>query len=170
MKISLIAAMTDNRVMGADNLLPWHLPADLKRFKKLTLHKPVIMGRKTWESLPNPLPNRKNIVVTRDEGYLAEGGVVAGSAVEALAEAGDAEEVMIIGGAELYAEFLPRADRMHLTLVHGDIEGDVHFPAFDPAEWVEKARRDHPADQDHAYSFTFLRLERHKRTKSADTV
>jgi dihydrofolate reductase len=170
MRISLIVAMTDNRVMGADNQLPWRLPADLKRFKKLTLGKPVIMGRKTWESLRKPLPERKNIVVTRDEGYQAQGGVVATSAVEALAEAGDAEEVMIIGGAELYSEFLPRADRIHMTLIHSEIDGDVRFPEFDREEWIEKSRRRHPADENHAYPYTFVRLDRHPRAKTADAV
>lgn len=168
MRITLIAAMAENRVIGMENRLPWRLPADLKRFKRLTTGKPVIMGRRTWESLPHALPDRKNIVVTRDESYRAEDAVVAGSVVEAIAEAGDVDEVVVIGGADLYTQFLPRADRLYLTLVHADVEGDVLFPEYDPEEWIEKSRKPQPADEKHDYPYTFLRLDRKKVEKLPD--
>lgn len=138
--VSLVAALARNRVIGAGNRLPWHLPEDLKRFKRLTMGAPVIMGRKTYESLGRPLPGRRNIVVTRQVGARWNGCEVARSLDDAIALAGDAREVFVIGGAELYAVALPRADRLHLTLIDADYAGDTFFPAFDPADWRETAR------------------------------
>jgi dihydrofolate reductase len=142
--VSLVAALARNRVIGAGNRLPWHLPEDLRRFKRLTMGAPVIMGRKTHESIleqaGKPLPGRRNIVVTRQPGARFEGCEVAGSLDTALALAGDAPEVFVIGGAELYRLALPRADRLYLTLIDADYDGDTFFPDFDPADWRETAR------------------------------
>lgn len=151
--IMLILARADNGVIGRDGGLPWHLPADLKRFKALTMGKPMIMGRKTFESFPAPLPGRRHIVLTRDRDWSAEGAEVAHTVEEALALAGD--ETMVIGGAEVFALFLDRADRVELTEVHRDTEGDVSVPVF--AGWREIAREDHAAEGERpAYSFVTL--------------
>jgi len=140
-------------VIGRDGRLPWHLPADLKRFKAQTLGRPMIMGRKTFESFPAPLPGRRHIVLTRDRGWSAEGAEVAHSVEEALALAGD--DVAVIGGAEVFALFLDRADRIELTEVHAEPVGDATVPPF--AGWRETAREDHPADGERpAYSFVTL--------------
>jgi len=150
--ISLVLARADNGVIGKNGALPWRLPDDLRRFKQLTLGKPCVMGRRTWESLPKkPLPGRENIVVTRDEHFRAEGAVVVHSLDEALAR--DADEICVIGGAEIYAAVLPRAARIHLTQVHGDVEGDTRMPDFDRAVWQETMREDHE-------SFSYVTLER----------
>jgi dihydrofolate reductase len=156
--LSLIAALSENGVIGRDNGLPWRLPADLAHFKRLTLGKPMVMGRRTWESLPGLLPGRPHIVVTRSPGYDAPGAQVARGPDEALALAGEVDEVMLIGGAGLYAAMLPSVARMYLTRVHAEIDGDAHFPPFDPAAWREVAREDHAADakNPHAYSFVTL--------------
>ena len=159
--LSIIAALSRNRVIGKDNQLPWRLPADLKHFKAVTLGKPVIMGRKTFESIGKPLPGRDNIVVSRDPQYQADGGiVVAHSLDEALAHTHAAAEVMLIGGAQLYAQALPRAQRLYLTLIHADIDGDAHFPDYDPAAWRETAREDHAPDENNPYPYSFVILER----------
>ncbi len=160
--ISFVVARADNGVIGRDNALPWHLPADLKHFKRLTVGKPVVMGRKTFESIGKPLPGRHNIVLTRDAGWRAEGVTVVANLAEAVAAAGldpktRAEEVMIIGGAAVYAEALPIATRVYLTEVHAAPEGDTSLPPFDPARWRETAREDHPAEEGRpAYSFVTL--------------
>ncbi len=158
--ITLIAAVGENRVIGCDNRLPWHLPADLRHFKALTLGKPIVMGRLTWESLPGLLPQRRHIVLTRDPDYHAEGCEVAHSVDEALAAAGNAPEIMVVGGSALYAAMLPLAGRMQLTRVRGHFEGDARFPEYDPAEWREVAREDHPADSRNPHPYSFLTLER----------
>ena len=158
--ISLIAAMAENRVIGRDNSLPWRLPADLKHFKALTVGKPIVMGRKTWESLPGLLPDRHHIVITGNESYQAEGCSVVHTVEEALAVAGDAPEVMIVGGAAFYEQMLPRAQRIYLTLVHAEIEGDAWFPAYDADEWQELEREHYPADEKNPYAYTFLTLQR----------
>lgn len=158
--LSLIAAMSDNRVIGRDNRLPWHLPADLARFKRLTMGKPIVMGRLTWESLPGLLPHRTHIVVTRDADYAAEGALVAGSIDGALRLAADADEIMVVGGANLYAQTLPRATRLYLTLVHAEVAGDTCFPAFDEADWREVSREAHAADERNPYAYSFVMLER----------
>lgn len=140
----LIYARADNGVIGRDNGLPWRLPADLRRFKALTMHKPMVMGRKTFESLPGLLPGRRHIVLTRDAGWQAPGAEVAASVADALALAGPGE-VAVIGGAQVYAQFLPLAERVELTEVHGDFAGDTTMPPLDGG-WVEQARAEHPAD------------------------
>lgn len=150
--IALIVAMAANRVIGRDNALPWHVPADLSHFKKLTLGKTVVMGRKTFQSIGRPLPNRHNIVVTRDPDWRADGVTVAHSLSEALARA-VGEEIMVIGGAGLYAESLPFAGRIYLTEIEAAPEGDTHFPELGP-DWREMARERHPGDP--AYSFVLL--------------
>ncbi len=153
--LTLVVAVADNGVIGRENGLPWHLPEDLKRFKRVTLGKPVVMGRKTFESIGRPLPGRQNIVVTRDPSYRREGVTVVNDVDAALLAAGDAAEVMIIGGAELFRAFLPRAGRVHLTRVHGNVAGDVHWPPLDEGRWQRVQRESHPADERHAYPMTF---------------
>jgi len=160
-RISLIAAMTDDRVIGIGNRLPWKLPADMRWFRRHTLGKPIVMGRKTFESFgAKPLPERLNIVITRDPDYRAEGAVVVHDIDAALRAAGEADEVLIIGGASFYEQMLPRADRLYLTFVHADIEGDAWFPEFDPSAWHEIHREDHPADEKNPYPYSFVILER----------
>lgn len=157
--ISLIAALDDNRLIGRDNALPWRLPNDLKFFKRSTLDKIVLMGRKTWDSLGRPLPQRDNWVLTRDRGFAPEGARVFHDLAQALAAAGE-RELVIIGGAELYRQALPRVGRMYLTEVHGRFEGDAWFPEFDAAAWREIAREDHPADEKHACAYSFVSYDR----------
>jgi dihydrofolate reductase len=160
MKLSLIVAMADNHVIGHNNRLPWHLPADLKHFRAITLGKPVLMGRKTWESIGRPLPGRTNIVITRNADYLAADCVVVHSLDEALRAAGSAAEVMVIGGAELYRQALPQADTLYLTLVHGEFEGDTRFPDWQPDDWRETKRIDHGPDDRNPHAYSFITLER----------
>ncbi len=154
----LIAARADNGVIGRDNALPWRIPADLRRFKALTMGKPMIMGRKTFASLPGLLPGRRHIVLTRDNGWTAPGAERAGSIGEALRLASEASEIAVIGGAEIYALFLPLADRIELTEVHGEFAGDAFMPPLD-AEWRESLREDHPALGD-VPAHSFVTLER----------
>jgi len=158
--ISLIVAVADNGVIGRGNALPWHLPEDLKRFKRLTMGKPIIMGRKTFESIGKPLPGRQNIVVTRDPDYRRDGITVVHDAASALRAAGQVPEIMVIGGAELFRSLLPRAARVHLTRVHGNIEGDVRWPELDLREWQVVAREERAADDRHAHDMSFEVLER----------
>ena len=151
--VSLVVARARNGVIGRDGGLPWHLPADLRRFKALTLGRPMVMGRKTFESFPAPLPGRRHIVLTRDRGWSAAGAEVAHSVNDALALAGG--DVSVIGGAEVFALFLDRADRVELTEVHAAVEGDTIVPAFDG--WHEVAREDHAADGERpGHSFVTL--------------
>lgn len=166
MRIALIWAMATNGVIGRDNKLPWHLPRDLQYFKRVTSGKPVIMGRKTHQSIGRPLPDRVNIVVTRDPAFAAEGVTVVRSLDEAFEQA-EAEtvntgvdEVIVMGGAEIYAQALPRADRLYVTLVHAEVEGDTYFPAIDLADYREVAREDCPAEGPNPYDYSFLVLER----------
>lgn len=160
-RISLIAAMSRNRVIGVDNRLPWRLPADLRHFQRTTLGKPVIMGRRTFESIAKkPLPGRRNIVLSRDGSLATLGVEVVASAEEALTLLDDATEVMIVGGSGVYEAFLPRAHRIYLTLVDEEFEGDAHFPEFDLGDWVETERIDHQPDERHAYPYSFLTLDR----------
>lgn len=152
--ITLYLARADNGVIGKDGRMPWHLPADLKRFKALTMGKPMVMGRKTFESFPSPLPGRRHIVLTRDPAWAAPGAELAHSVEEALALAGDGD-VAVIGGAEIYALFTPLADRVELTEVHIAPDGDTTVPPF--TGWREAAREAHPADAARpAYSFVTL--------------
>lgn len=160
MRISLIVAMASNRVIGVGNRMPWHLSADLKRFRALTWGKPILMGRKTHESIGRPLPGRLNLVLTRDPGYRAEGCTVVHDFAEALrALPPNTEELMIIGGARLYTEFLPSAQRLYITQIHREFEGDVYFPAYDASAWREIERVDVTNDPTVDFSYSFLILE-----------
>lgn len=158
--ISIIVAISENGVIGSDNRLPWHLPDDLKRFKALSLGKPIVMGRRTFESIGRPLPGRTTIVVSRQPGLAIAGTVVAQSLDAALAAAGTAPEVVVIGGAEIFRQALPRTDVIHLTRVHARIAGDVVFPELEPGKWRETAVEHHAADERHQYAFTFVTLHR----------
>ncbi len=159
MIISLIAAMDKNRLIGRENGMPWHLPADFNHFKDITLGKPVIMGRKTFESLGKPLPGRKNIVVSRT-GYESAGAVVVSSIDQAIAEANNAAEVMVIGGAALYQQMITAAHRMYLTHVDGEFEGDTWFPAFEVKNWRIVSEKKYAADERNNYAFTIRFYER----------
>jgi dihydrofolate reductase len=158
-RLAVVAALARNGVIGRDNRLPWHLPDDLRHFKRLTLGRPIVMGRRTFESLPGLLPDRTHVVVTRNPAYSAPGAVVVRSLDEAIAKAGG-DEVLVVGGAALYAQALPRAQRLYLTRIDADIAGDAHFPPVDWGEWREVAREEHGTDAKHAYAFAFVTLER----------
>jgi len=158
--LSLIAALDRNRVIGRDGDLPWRLPDDLRHFKRLTLGKTVLMGRKTWDSLGRPLPERANWVISRDPGFRAEGARVFQSLDEALRAHDAAQELMVIGGAQLYRQLLSQADRLYLTEVDAQVDGDAQFPPFDRALWREISREAHAADERHAYPFAFVTLDR----------
>jgi dihydrofolate reductase len=158
--LSLIVAMTRDRVIGRDNDLPWRLSEDLKRFKRITTGKPIIMGRKTYDSIGRPLPNRLNIVVTRSAEFKAPGCTVVHSLDDALAAAGDVEEVLVIGGATLYEEALPRADRLYLTWVEADVAGDTFFPTFDVSGWRVEEDMQLPADEKNEHPTTYQVLAR----------
>lgn len=157
--VTLIVAAAAG-VIGRDNAMPWHLPADLAHFKLLTWGKPIVMGRKTFEAIGKPLPGRRNIVVTRDPGWSAAGVTVAHSLDAAIAACGAVPEVMVIGGAQLYAAALPRATRIHYTEIHAVIDGDTMFPELDRGGWREVARQEHAADARNAHAMSFLTLER----------
>jgi dihydrofolate reductase len=160
-RISLVLAMATNGAIGLNGAMPWRIPEDMKHFKAVTMGKPIVMGRKTWDSFPKkPLPGRANIVITRDANWRGDGAVVAHSLDEALAEAGEADEIAVIGGAEIYKLALPRADLVHLTQVHRDFAGDTHMPLFDAAHWRETAREDHATPEGLAYSFVTLERRR----------
>jgi dihydrofolate reductase len=160
MIISIIVAVAENGVIGSDNRLPWRLPDDLKRFKALSLGKPVVMGRRTFESIGRPLPGRTNIIVSRQPGLAIEGAIVAPSLDAAISAAGAVPEVVVIGGADIFRLALPRTDTIHLTRVHGRVAGDVRFPELDPAMWRETAVEHHTADERHQYAFSFVTLQR----------
>ncbi len=166
MRIAMIWAMAENRVIGRNNNLPWHLPNDLKYFKKLTTGKPVIMGRKTYESIGKPLPNRINIVITRDETFKADGVKVVNSVQDALdlAEAecliSGGEEVIVMGGEQIYKLCLPHADRLYITFVHANVDGDAFFPEFDLTAYSEIGREDFQADGPNPYDYSFCIFER----------
>jgi dihydrofolate reductase len=158
--ISIIAAVAKNGVIGVDNNLPWRLSADLQHFKSLTMGKPIIMGRRTWESLPGVLPGRRHIVVTRNRDYQADGCELVYSVDEALHIVGEEPEVMIVGGGGLYRQMLPRADRLYLTRVEVDVAGDAFFPEVDWRQWQEVSRDAHPADERNQFAYTFIVLKR----------
>ena len=160
MIISLVVAMDRRGVIGAGGALPWRLSDDLKHFKAITMGKPLIMGRKTHESIGRPLPGRQNIVLTRQEGYTSEGCTIVHDEEEALAACTGAEEVMVMGGATLYELFLPRAGRIYLTRVQAEADGDTWFPPFDASAWREVERRDQPADERNEHPCSFLLLEK----------
>ncbi len=160
MIISIIAAMDIKGVIGLEGALPWYLSADLKRFKAVTMGKPLIMGRKTHESIGRPLPGRKNIVLTQSQEFKAEGCTVVHSLEEALLVAGEVDEVMVMGGSGIYDQSLNRANRLYITEVHADVSGDVYFPEFDIGEWVEIEREDHSADDKNDFDYSFVVMER----------
>jgi dihydrofolate reductase len=160
MRVSLVVAASDNGVIGRDNGLPWHLPADLRHFKQLTMGHPVLMGRRTHESIGRPLPGRLNLVLTRDRDYRAGGCRVVHDFPGAREAAGDAPELMVIGGDAVYREALPRADRVHLTRVHTRLQGDAYFPDLDVGEWRETERTFRPADAANPFDLSFVLLER----------
>jgi dihydrofolate reductase len=160
MKLSIIVATAANGVIGRDNQLPWHLPADLRHFKQTTMGKPILMGRKTWESIGRPLPGRTNIVITRDTDYAAAGCVVVNSIEAAMEAAGSQDEIMIIGGAELYRQVLPRTDTIYLTRIHEDFDGDTVFPELSASEWREVERSDQQPDENNPHDYSFIRFDR----------
>ena len=160
MRISLVVAVAENGVIGRDGELPWHLPDDLKAFKQITLGKPVLMGRKTWESIGRPLPGRHNVVITRQPDFVADGATVVDSPESALELLADEAEVMVIGGGAIYRAFLDQADRIFLTRVEAAVDGDATFPALNPGDWTEVSREHHAADERHAAGFTLLVLDR----------
>mgnify|MGYP001773531455 CR=1 FL=1 len=164
MIISIIVAMDKKGVIGKEDKIPWHLPRDLKRFRKLTIGKPVIMGRRTFESIGRPLDGRINIVLTRNLKWKKQGVIVVHSVKEAIKKAKEnspeAREIMIIGGAEIYRQFLPITHRLYLTIVEGEFEGDVYFPELDNEEWKEICREYYPPDQNNTYAHSFIILER----------
>jgi len=159
-ELVFVVAMADNGVIGSGGSLPWRLPADLRRFKSLTLGRPVLMGRKTFESIGKPLIERQNIVLTRDRHWHAPGVTVAHTLDEAIRRAESAREIMVIGGADIYRLCVPYCRRIELTEVHARIDGDTHFPELLRADWRESAREDHAADERHAHAYSFVTLER----------
>ena len=160
MIISIIAAMDTNRLIGNDNQLPWHLPADFAHFKSVTMGKPIIMGRKTFESIGKPLPGRENIVLSRNPDTCFEGVTCVASFEEAVAAVPDAEEIMIIGGSTIYEMLLPEVHRLYLTYVDAEFEGDAWFPEVDENQWFEKESVVRPADEKNRYDCRFVTLEK----------
>lgn len=160
--ISIIVAVAENNVIGKDNDLIWHLPRDLKHFKETTTGHYVIQGRKTFESCGKPLPNRTNVIITRDNNYKAEGCIVVHSLEDAIKEAKDDSEAFIIGGGKIYEQAMSLVDRIYLTRVHHSFEGDTFFPEINMEEWIEIDRRDFEPDEKNKYSFTILTLDRKK--------
>ena len=160
LEIILIAALAQNGTIGRDNALPWHLKADLVRFRSLTLGNPVLMGRKTWDSLGKPLPGRRNLVLTRQPGYAPQGAEAFASVDEALNAVAGAERLFVIGGAEIYRALLPRAEALFLTEIAANIEGDARFPAFDRTQFKETSRSAHPADAENDYAVDFVEYRR----------
>ena len=159
-RLSLIVAMAKNRVIGADNKIPWHLPNELKLFKSLTMGHHIVMGRKTYESIDRLLPGRTTVIVTRQRDYEVPGAIVAHSVEEALEACKDDDEVFVIGGADLFRETLPIADRIYLTVVDAEPAGDTFMPDFDPAKWRETSAQDFAADARHAHAYRFSVYDR----------
>jgi dihydrofolate reductase len=171
MKISLIVAMAKNRVIGNQGAMPWHLSADLKKFKKITMGSPIIMGRKTYQSIGRPLPNRINLIISRDKDYLVDGCLVFNDINYALMQACQlANEVFIIGGSTLYEALLPVADNLYITQIHQEFTGDTWFPIFDNNEWIEVAREDIHDDASVNFSYSFLQLVRVNAAKPSKTL
>ena len=160
-RVSLVVAMARNGVIGQDNSLPWHLPSDLKHFRALTWGHPIVMGRRTFESIGRVLPGRKNVIVTRNPGYAAsDQAIFVGSFEEAITACGTAQEIFVIGGAQVYRLAMPYASRLYLTLVDADLDGDARFDAYDSADWRELERQHRPADAANPYACDFVVLER----------
>lgn len=166
MKLAIIVAQAQNRVIGINNNLPWHLPQDLRYFKQVTMGKPIIMGRKTFDSIGRPLPGRTNIVITRDASYQPDNVKVVNSleAARDLAESictiDGCDEAMVIGGAQIYEQALALSDRLYLTQVHAEVNGDAWFPEFNPGEWMEIGREDFSGEGHNPYDYSFIVLER----------
>ena len=158
--VTIVVAADERGGIGVAGRLPWHLPADLRRFKALTMGKPMVMGRRTWDSIGRPLPGRQSIVMTRDRALALPGATVVHSFEEALRAARGRVELCVIGGAEIFAEALPAAGVIELTRVHSRVDADTYFPAIDPHDWRETHRETHPTDNAHAYPFSFITLER----------
>jgi dihydrofolate reductase len=158
--ISMIVAVGENNAIGKDNDLLWHLPDDFKHFKSVTMGKPILMGRKTYQSIGRPLPGRENIVVTRDKDFFVDGVTIVCSIEEALEASHQYDEVMVIGGASFYEQMLPLADKLYVTRVHESFEADTFFPTIDAEEWRLLEQTDHPMDEKHAHSFSFVNYER----------
>ncbi|WP_158737824.1 dihydrofolate reductase [Alteribacillus sp. YIM 98480] len=158
--ISFIAAMDENRVIGHENKMPWHLPADLKHFKEVTSGSPIIMGRKTYEAIGRPLPRRQNIIVTNTKDFAAEGCEVVHSLDEAKRIAATKQEIFVIGGETLFEQFLPAADRMYLTIIHDTFPGDTYFPEWQTEDWVTTEKKQGKTDEKNLYPHTFITLER----------
>ena len=160
-RLIMIVAMAKNRMIGKNNQMPWHLPDDLKYFKAQTLNKPVIMGRKTFESIGSrPLPNRPNLVISRNTEFSAKDVQVFNSVESAIASLADAPEIVIMGGAQIYAQWIDRVDRLLVTEVNATPDGDAFFPEIDHQAWLEVSRLPHPADERHAYAFDFVEFIR----------
>lgn len=160
MNLSILAAKAENNVIGKNNQLIWHMPADLKHFRELTTGSTVIMGRKTFESLGKPLPNRHNIVVTRQSDFVAPGCEVVGSLEEAVQISSQEENVFILGGGEIYRQSMDIAGTLYITEIHAQFEGDTFFPAINPEIWEETFREDHPANEKNPYDFSFVTYQR----------
>ena len=160
--ITLVAAVADNGVIGAEGAMPWHLPADLAHFKRITMTKPILMGRLTWDAIGKALPGRLNMVLTRNNEWRGHGAMRVVSLEEALkiASTMETDELMVIGGAELYRQALPRARRIHLTRIHAEPWGDTLFPDLEPGEWQESERSEYESDERNAFDMTFVTLER----------
>lgn len=159
-KLSLICAMDENRLIGSNNALPWHLPADLAFFKRTTMGKPILMGRKTFQSIGRPLPGRQNIVITRDPDFSAEGCDIVNSIEAALDCCKQAEDVMLIGGASLYEQTIPKADHLYITRIHHQFEGDTWFPEFESSGWISEFREDFKADDTNRFEHSFIKYSR----------
>lgn len=162
MKISLIVAMASNRAIGLNNQIPWHLSADLKKFKKITMGAPILMGRKTYESIGRPLPGRSNIVISRNPEYRQAGCLVFNDIEQALESCRDRDEVFVIGGSDFYRSMLAVADTLYLTQIHREFPGDTFFPELDASQWIEVEREDIQDDPDVAFSYSFLKLEKRR--------
>lgn len=165
-RLSAVVAVSDNDVIGRDNGLPWHLPADLQHFKRLTLGKPMLMGRKTYESIGRPLPGRRNLVLTRSAGFAPPGVEVCHTLAQALASVADQPELMIIGGAALFEQTLPATGRIYLTRVHATVAGDVLLPPLDQAQWREAEREERAADAANPIALSFITLDRLTKSTS----
>jgi dihydrofolate reductase len=160
MRISIVVAVAANGAIGKDNALLWRLPDDLKHFKAITMGKPIVMGRKTYDSIGRPLPGRTNIVISRQADLEIPGCIVVASLDDAMKAAGDVPEVAVVGGADIYRQALPLTNTVYLTEVHATLAGDVFFPKLTDSQWREAHREEHAADERHAYPFSFVTLER----------
>ena len=158
--LSIICGFDQNRLIGNNNALPWHLPADMAYFKKTTMSKPILMGRKTYESIGRPLPGRRNIIISRDESYRAEGCETAAGIQQAIDLVNEQQEVMLIGGSSLYEQTLPLAKTLYITEIHHQFSGDAWFPAINSDDWLESWREEHEADESNKYAYAFVKYIR----------